>query len=466
MRTLLIFPNKIDGSNYWCTHPIGIGYLAKSLKMSGFDDVAILDLRLKKNRISPEDLPKLVMKKFGKPDIVGFTMFSNTFSSVLKYSEFLKKKFDCIVLVGGPHALFEPQDILKRNPYVDIVFNGEGEETLPELIRRLQKGEAIDNLPNISFRKSDQIVINERKFIEDLDKFPMPEWDLIEVKDYPLTPVGIFTKRKKVASVITTRGCPYPCTYCGAPKSMGKKIRKRSPENVVQEIEYLVSKYGIEEIHFWDDNITFEKEHIINLCRAIKQAGLHKKIVWACSNGVRLDRLDPEIVKEMESAGCYYFLVGIESGSDRVLKLMRRAQLSDTKSIREKIEIVKKHSKIRVLGAFIIGFPGATPQDDEESIRFALSLPIDKVAFNTFMPYPGSEEYNKLKLQGININIDEMDYHKPKAYIAPGRNEKEIKRKVLKGLFLFYIRPKILFGILKEIKSLSQIIMIIRRLLK
>lgn len=82
------------------------------------------------------------------------------------------------------------------------------------------------------------------------------------------------------------------------------------------------------------------------------------------------------------------------------------------------------------------------------------------------MPYPGSEEYNKLKLQGININIDEMDYHKPKAYIAPGRNEKEIKRKVLKGLFLFYIRPKILFGILKEIKSLSQIIMIIQRLLK
>lgn len=464
MRILLIFPNKIDGPNHWCTHPIGLGYLAKSLKMKGFDDVAILDLRLKKYKTSPDELPNLVMKKFGKPDVVGFTLFSNSFSSVLKYSEVLKKKFDPIILVGGPHALFEPQDILQRNPYVDIVFNGEGEETLPELLMRIQKGEPIEDLPNISFRKSGETITNNRKFIENLDKFPMPEWDLIEVQEYPLTPVGIFTKRKKVAPIITTRGCPYPCTYCGAPRSMGKKIRKRSPENVVQEIEYLVSKYGIEEIHFWDDNLTFEKEHVISLCRTIKEAGLHKKIVWACSNGVRLDRLDEEIVKEMESAGCYYFLVGIESGSDRVLKIMKRAQLSDTKTIREKLELVKKHSRIRVLGAFIMGFPGAKPEDDEESIRFALKLPIDKVAFNVFVPYPGSEEYNKLKSQGIKLNLDGMNYHKPKAYIAPGRNEREIRGKILKALFLFYIRPRILFGVLKEIKSLSQIIMIIRRI--
>ncbi|MDW7973399.1 MAG: radical SAM protein, partial [Thermodesulfovibrio sp.] len=246
---------------------------------------------------------------------------------------------------------------------------------------------------------------------------------------------------------------------------MGKKIRTRSPEKVVEEIEYLVSKFGIEEIHFWDDNITFDKEHIINLCREIKRAGLHKKIVWACSNGVRLDRLDEEIIKEMESAGCYYFLVGIESGSERVLKIMKRASLANTKTIQEKLDMIKKHSKIRVLGAFIIGFPGATPEDDEESIKFALKLPLDKVAFNIFMPYPGSDEFNKLKFQGIKINIDELNYHKPKAYLPPGRTSKDIRLKVLKGLFLFYIRPKILIGVLKEIKSLSQIIMIIRRLI-
>lgn len=466
MKVVLIFPRKLDGSNHWCTHPIGIGYLAKSLKLQGFEDVHILDLRLPKYKLPPEDLPKLIQKKFGKPDIIGFTMFSNSFSSVLRYSESLKKIFpNCMIIVGGPHAIYEPEDILTRNQFVDIVFNGEGEETFPELIRRIKDNQSIYDLPNISFRNCEKIINNPRHFIDDLDKIPMPDWDLIEVNEYPLTPVGIFTKRRKVAPIITTRGCPYPCTYCGAPKSMGKKIRTRSPEKVVEEIEYLVSKFGIEEIHFWDDNITFDKEHIINLCREIKRAGLHKKIVWACSNGVRLDRLDEEIIKEMESAGCYYFLVGIESGSERVLKIMKRAQLANTKTIQEKLDMIKKHSKIRVLGAFIIGFPGSTPEDDEESINFALKLPLDKVAFNIFMPYPGSDEFNKLKFQGIKINIDELNYHKPKAYLPPGRNSKEIRLKVLKGLFLFYIRPKILIGVLKEIKSISQIIMIIRRLI-
>lgn len=465
MKVILIFPRKLDGYNYWCAPPIGLGYLAKSLRIHGFEDVSILDLRLRKYRTNPSSLPDLILKKFGKPDVVGFTLFSNAFSSVLRYSEAIRRRFpDCFVIVGGPHAIYEPEDTLIRNTYVDVAFNGEGEETLPELLKRLKEGRPIQDLPNIALRDRGDIVSNGRRFFEPLDDVPMPEWELIEVNEYPLTPIGIFTKRKRVAPVITTRGCPYSCTYCGASKSMGKKIRFRSPIKVVQEIEYLVSRFGVEEIHFWDDNITFNKEHIINLCQEIKRAGLHKRIVWACPNGVRLDRLDEEIVKEMESAGCYSFLVGIESGSERILRAMRRSHLSDVKTIREKIDMIKRHSKIKITGAFVMGFPGSTPEDDEKSIKFAMSLPLDKVAFNVFMPYPGSEEYNKLKQKGVKINIDELNFHKTKAYSPSGRKATEIRLKVLKGFFLFYVRPNVMFKVLKEIKSLSQVKMIIKRM--
>lgn len=455
MRVLLAYP--YDPRDYWCIPPLSLGYIACGLIVNGFKgDIFIEDLR--KEKIPPNEFPVYVKRKYGKIDFLGFQTFSPVISIVNEYVKAYKRENpDCIFSVGGPHAIFETEDCFHRIPDLNYAFLGEAEDALPVV---LSGGEPDSN---IAYRKNGEIAKKKRVFLEDLDKYPMPAWEIMPRPDeYPLRPVGFFTRGRKVAPVIATRGCPYNCSYCGAPQSSGKKLRKRSPELVAKEVEYLVSKYKIDEIHFLDDNLTFDRDYTLSICKYMKDIG----VAWNCPNGVRLDRLDPELVIEMEKSGCYAFSVGIESGSEKVLQLMRRGgDVIKKEKIREKVEMVKRYTKIRVTAFFILGFPGATYEDDKETINFALSLPIDHAAFGCFAPLPGSAEWEKLKFQGKNPDPSSLCIWKF-SYVPEGRSKKELDRLKIEAFLRFYLRPRYILNVLKGIKSFDQVWMVMKRFLE
>lgn len=454
MRVLLAYP--YDPRDYWCIPPLSLGYIAQGLIVNGFKgDIFIEDLR--KEKIPPENFSSYVKRKYGRVDFIGFQSFSPVISIVNRYvEEYRKENPDCIFAVGGPHAIFETEDCFLRIPNLHYAFLGEAEESLPQILR----GEEPDS--NYAYRINGKIIKKRRVFLENLDRYPMPAWEIMpDPSKYPLRPVGFFTRGRKVAPVIATRGCPYNCSYCGAPQASGKKIRKRSPELVAKEVEMLVSKYGIDEIHFLDDNLTFDREYALSICKYMKDIG----VPWGCPNGVRLDRLDPELVIEMEKSGCYAFSVGVESGSERILKLMRRGgDVLEKQKIRKQIEMIKRYTKIRVTAFFILGFPGATYDDDIETINFALSLPIDHAAFGCFAPLPGSAEWEKLKLQRKTPDPSSLCIWKF-SYVPEGRTKKELDLLKLRAFVSFYARPKYIWNFVKGVKSFDQVKMVMKRFL-
>ena len=172
----------------------------------------------------------------------------------------------------------------------------------------------LSKINNIAFRDAVKgITVNTVKLCEDLDSIPNPAWDLIDPRTYPISPHGTFSKSYPVAPIITSRGCPYLCTFCAGFKSTGRKLRRRSVKMVLDEINYLYRVYGVREFHIEDDNFTLQKEYVMEFTDSLCSSGL--KIWWACPNGIRADRLDKEMLLSMERSGCYSFGLGIESGS-------------------------------------------------------------------------------------------------------------------------------------------------------
>jgi radical SAM superfamily enzyme YgiQ (UPF0313 family) len=288
----------------------------------------------------------------------------------------------------------------------------------------------------------------------------MPAWDLINPNSYPSAPHGTFARSFPIAPLITSRGCPYSCTFCASFKIHGRKIRRRSSGSVLDEMEYLINDFGVKEFHIEDDNFTMGKDYAKELLNGM----ISRKIrTWiSLPNGIRIDAIDEELLGLLERAGCYSFAIGIESGSDRILeKLEKRLKI---KEIEEKVILVKRVSKIKVTGFFLIGHPDETEKDIRDSIDLALRLKLDRVSFSPLMPLPGSALYEEWKKK---VSIDDVNWSKFLYYqfipmmskIAPEKLEKLLRTANMR----FYLRPRILSSILSEIRTPRQLGMVLKR---
>jgi radical SAM superfamily enzyme YgiQ (UPF0313 family) len=289
----------------------------------------------------------------------------------------------------------------------------------------------------------------------------MPKWDIADINSYPAAPNGIFTRYSKIAPIISGRGCPFNCSFCASRKMLGKKPLKRPIEHLLNEILLLYNKYGIKEFHFMDDTFNWDKKYLVEFSRRIKEINL--PICFSCPSGLHLEFIDEETLVAMESAGVYSIAVGIESGSQRILDLMGKRLTLD--KIREKINLIKRFTKIKVTGFFIIGYPGETEKEIISTIEFAKELLIDRANFFNFTPFPGSDIYNELKntgkLKGISsdkLYIHHIQYH------PEGITRKKMAELQRRAYFSFYLRPKIIFGLIKEIKTFSQVKIILLRI--
>lgn len=456
MKILLVVPYQ--NIEPYILPNLGLGYLASSLRKYGHK-VDYLDCL--KQGMGLSEWGEFL--KTNTYDIIGIQMYSYTEGFVKKMLQIAKSTLgDVITIAGGPHPNAVPQETLEDHIEIDYVIHGEGEISFAKLLSALNCAssvkEELKSIPNLAYRDetSNKIVINKRVFIDDLDSLNWPSWDLMDPRTYPRLSHGLLNRAYPIAPIYSTRGCPYSCTFCSSEVNMGKKIRKRSPSNVVDEVEFLVKEYGVKEVHFEDDNFTFYKDFAKEICQAIIDRSI--KVSWACPNGVRLDSLDTELLKIMERSGCYSFAVGIESGSDRILKLMNKG--TTNMKMREKIRLVHEVTNIRMTGFIIVGFPGETEDDLKKTESMILDEPLHRMAAGPFIPLPGTRIYEDLMKEGKiskKYSQNNLFAYQENVFTCGTLSKDRIFDFMRKLHLKFYLRFKIIFNVLKEINSFEQI---------
>ncbi len=460
MKILLVNPLTLESSMVNITPNLGLGYIATSLRKNGFD-VEIWD-GVKKRMTKQKLFERLKRKDY---DVVGFQVYTRSVKDAQEGLEFVKSvDHDVITVIGGPHPSGDPEGSMNYMK-TDYAFRGEAEIGLVKLLRRLkgEEDEPFDKIPNLIWRDNGRVVVNPLQPIQDLDSIGLPSWDMINPHDYPYAPIGAFSKKYPLTSISTTRGCPYNCTFCANNTIMGRKVRGRSVESVLEEMELLHDEYGVREFQIIDDNFTWKKDIVVGVCEGILRKGWD--IALSFPNGVRLATLDEEILKLLERAGCYSLGLGIESGSPKTLKDMKKAQ--KVEEIIEKVNLIHRVTKIRTTGFFIIGYPTETKEDILQTIRLSKKLPIHRAQFTICLPVPGSEMTRQLIKDGRLKNYDFSNVSFQNIVYVPERMTlKELQRLRLKAYREFYLRPRIIMGILTEIQNLEHLKFILRRIRK
>ncbi len=457
-RILFIIPVN---RTYVVMPPIGPGYLATIARELGYEvDV----LNCLKDRTSHQEFEEYIL---GNPaDIFGISMMTYDLNSVRKHVEIIRKHYpQAVVVLGGAHPSGDYLNILNDYPDVDFAFRGEAElgfREFLEVMREREEERDYSKVANLIWRNGQgQVMINEWRLVRDLDSIAFPAWDLIDPRTYPEAPHGGFARQFPVAPMIITRGCPYQCTFCSGKTVTGTTIRKRSVPNVMEEIEMLVKDYGVREIHIEDENFTLHRKLVTEFCNALLESKLN--ITWACPSGVRLDTLNAEMLDLMQRSGCHSLAVGIEFGSDRIQELTKKGLTLEL--IRDRLNLMSNYD-IKVTGFFMMGIPGETKDDMKKTMKFARELPIHRAQFNNFMPLPGTEIYNQLKEKGkLNgLDTDHFFVHDV-GYIPDGMTRKDLKNLQRKAYLGFYLRPKVIYSLLRDVETPKQFFYLTKRFL-
>jgi radical SAM superfamily enzyme YgiQ (UPF0313 family) len=414
--------------------PLGLAYLASVLRKD--HKVKIIDSNIL--GYSMEDVRR-ELKSF-HPDIVGITSATPSIPNAYTVAKIAKEiREDCTVAMGGPHVTFLPRQTLEECKYIDIIVKGEGERTVEELTKAIERGEIIrDAIKGIAFRKGSQIVDNEpRPLIKNIDEIPFPSRDLLPTHLYQFN--GF-----RYTTMITSRGCPFRCSFCSSSRQFGGYWRGRSPENVLEEMRIIRDDYNTRNIEFSDDTFTLDQKRAEKICDEIIKQGLD--VSWGASS--RVDTLSEKLVEKMKRAGCWIIFLGIESGSQRILNAMGKRITIE--QVKKAVKIVKE-AGIQVLGSFIIGFPEDTVETIKKTTIFVKSLNLDYAEFSILTPYPGTPIFDHALKNNLLLTKDWSKYTATEPIMKiKGVTEKQLKALFQKAYISFYLRPRIL---LKWIKN-------------
>ncbi len=428
--------------------PLGLAYLANSLRDKGLSNTTILDTMLYENHEEKiiEELKRL------KPKICGVSFATPNRFKGFEVCKLIKKHLpETIVVVGGPHVSFTEEDTLNRIKEIDIVVVGEGEKTFTEIVEGVYEGEAplyesMQDIKGIAYRdKKGKVIINERRKpipYEELSPL-QPAYDLLELEKYQVELP--FHKNLKTITVISQRGCPHGCNYCSTTKFWGLRIRPRDVKDVVDEMEMLAKKHGYEGIYIFDDCFTFFKKRVLEFCDEIKKRKLNIK--WSCSG--RVNNLDDEVVKALVEAGCVFIALGVESGSQRLLDRMHKAitieQVLESKKLCEKHKLNKKYW-------FIYGHPTETKQELRKTVKLINKLNPEFAAISFMRIFPGTE----IEMIAKKEEILPKDFSWNEEYVCP--NKAKLDKPDNNNIF--YV-PKTLS--IKDLKAAYQIPLIFSR---
>lgn len=371
--------------NYYKEPPMGILYVASSCLKAGIK-TKIIDQYLK-NLDNKEVLRKI---RNEKPDFVGFSLTSFTLTNAkLLASKIKAENRKCKIIVGGPWVIMDKNNILTNHEF-DYAIYGEGEITLPELLKSLANNNKLNLVKGLIYRNHQKIIINApRPFIEDLDTIPYPAYNLVDLNDYARGK-SIYVNTQPVDYLCATRGCPYACSFCSSKEVWNRTYRTRKPKMIVDEMSFMSKKYKTKGFHFRDDNLTVNRKFILNLCDEIIKRNLNLK--WMCES--RVDTLDEQIIAKMKESGCTGIWFGIESGSSKILKYLKKG--FSLSQIKKTINICRRYG-LNIGGSFILGVPMDTKKTIEETVKLAKSLKLTNTWFNQFIAIPNCELYEEVK---------------------------------------------------------------------
>jgi len=444
MKIALVRPKY---KTHLITPPLGLGYISSYLKSKGWETLIVDGLNL---NLSNEE----IVARCQDCDIIGITCLSDFYLEVVDLSKKLKQAGKVVVL-GGVHPSVLPAQSQSESG-ADYIVVGEGETTFEELVRAISLGQEPYSIVGV-FSLSHQAEFKPRELFDDLDKLPFPDWEQLNPRTYQKAPHGALVKNFPIAPVVSSRGCPYCCKFCASPRFWGQRLRFRSPDNVVAEIEHLIKNFGVKEIHFEDDNLTLRREHIVDICNLIIAKGI--KISWATPNGIRADKVDEELLALMKKAGCYYVVFGIESGNQKILdNINKNETLTD---IAKAVNLAHKLG-IMTQGFFILGLPGETEETIKNSINFAKRLPLDRAQFLILDLLPGSALWEEHK-NSFAIDYTKESYHEP-TWAPNTISPESLKKWQPRAFRSFFFRPGPLFSLVKFFRP-SQIKYVVKRLI-
>ena len=438
MKVLFIQPsgNNADGNlkgGVWKLPPLGIISLASYIIKEGHE-CNVIDLSIQEEDLNCRGY-----------DYVAFSVTTPLLSEAKRLAKNIKENYPNIkIIFGGSHPSLDTS-ILKES-FIDFLAIGEGEITLTELLNN----RPLKEINGLAYKDKGIKVNKPRELIKDLDSLPTPAYNLLDICKYPSHPLST---RKPNISIITSRGCPYGCTYCS--KSVfGRTFRAKGYKKVVDEMEYLIKRYGIKEFQIVDDTFTLDKERVKDICKEMIKRKLNVK--WMTPNGIRAGSVDLETLKLMKKAGCYYLYLGIESGSQRILDEIKKE--INVEEVVETVNLINK-AKIRVGGFFMMGFPKETEEDIEKTINLSLKLKLDSVKFGILVPFPGSEIFEEYKSKGIIKNFDYSSYfwHKEPVFETEYLSKEKMFEYYKSAYKRFYLRPTYIIKKILSTRSFSDI---------
>jgi anaerobic magnesium-protoporphyrin IX monomethyl ester cyclase len=414
--------------------PLGIAYIGAIAEKEGHE-VTVIDCQAEK--LTYETFRGRITQN--QSDLIGVTATTLLYKSAMKLITIAKEtQPKAVTVLGGSHGTFWDENALKEYSSLDIVVRREGEQTFIELLDKVQNQSSLSNVLGITYRQENKIVRNpDRPFIKDLDSLPFPAHHLLPLKH-------LKHNGKILFPLISSRGCVYWCDFCSTVRMFGRAYRMRSPKNVVDEMQLIHDKYGVEQVTFYDDAFTVDRNRVIKICDELHSRKL--RMIWDC--GTRVDMVDRELIKTMHSAGCIAVWLGVESGSEVILGAMnKRIKLDQTRLAYKTAHDVG----LMTIANVVLGFPGETEKTALETIRFVKELDPDDVGYYIATPYPGTPMYDQVKEKGwLRVtDFDKYDTAGP-TFETPWLSMEKLAEIRYKAYRQFYLRPKYVLKMMRR----------------
>jgi anaerobic magnesium-protoporphyrin IX monomethyl ester cyclase len=427
-------------------HSLGVMMIAAQAREAGHRDMHILDMKVED--WTPEQCVDALERL--APDVVGLSAMTYEAGCLHEVAKLIKARLPgTVVIAGGPHPSVAAEDVMEDEA-VDFVVRGEGEYTFAEVLDGIAADRADwTGCLGIAWRRGGEVVSEaERPAPDDLNAMPFPAWDLIDHAKYHKVPRGgVIYAHKEFATMFSSRACPWRCTYCH--NSFGKKFRERSGENVLKEMELLVTQYGVKEFVFMDDIFNLRRERAATIAQGIIDRGW--KIRLTFPNGFRGDILDEELVVLLKKAGMYRCMVAVESASPRIQKVMKKNLKIE--KVRNIVEFIADQG-VMVHGAFMLGFPTETEDEMQATIDWAASSSFHTAAFFRVIPFKGTELFDQVEEAGFQLPTDWSAYEPYQSDINLSEVPEQKILKLRKSAYRrFYLNPRRLLRIFKLIPN-------------
>ncbi len=414
--------------------PLGLAYLGAVAEKAGHQ-VTVIDCQAEK--LNYETFQSRIAKT--PSDVIGVTATTLLYKSAMQIITVAKQtQPQAVTVLGGSHGTFWDENALHEYPSLDVVVRREGEETLIELAEKLQSQSSLSSVLGVTYRDGDKVVRNQdRPFIENLDALPFPAHHLMPLE-------SLKHNGKIIFPLVSSRGCVFWCDFCSTVRMFGRGYRMRSAKNVVDEMQLVHDKYGVDQVTFYDDAFSVDRSRVVKICEELHARKLEMK--WDC--GTRVDMVDRELMKTMRDAGCFAVWLGVESGSEAILGAMNKSIKLDQTRLAYK---TAHQLGLMTIANVVLGFPGETEQTAKETIHFVKELSPDDVGFYVATPYPGTPMYEQVKKNGwLRVtDFDKYDTAGP-TFETPTMTMEKLAQLRYKAYQDFYLRPSYVIKMMRK----------------